>query len=94
VPGVSFALHASYSADADLSKRQRYSVPNALGEKFVFGCRVLVGHTTCLGHECDNFPSSRDGRACDTAVDNVKRPITLHNAQVCPDLSLNPNPRP
>ncbi len=76
--GVYFARDARYSTD------DTYSRPNASGVKHIVQSRVLVG-TYAAGNSGMIEPPMRDGRLCDTTVDNTANPsifVAYHDAQV------------
>ena len=87
--GSYFAVNSSYSADKDLSKKEKYSVPNEDGLKVNIMCRVLVGDF-CRGFDQTQVPDYMKGgsRRFDSTVDNVENPtifVTYNDAQVYPE---------
>jgi len=87
--GCYFARDASYSADLDQDKREKYSPPNPEGFQFVILCRVLVGDY-CRGFEKTTMPDYiADGtRRYDSTVDRKEDPsifVTYHDPQVYPE---------
>jgi serine/threonine protein kinase len=78
--GVYFARDSSYSAD------DTYSRPNALGEKHMFLCRVLVG-AYALGDSGMRMPPALADGVFDTTVNDLNAPsifVVYHDAQVPP----------
>ncbi|XP_076023940.1 protein mono-ADP-ribosyltransferase PARP14-like [Genypterus blacodes] len=82
--GTYFAVKASYSAD------DRFSKPDALGQKSMYVCRVLTGDFT-VGRSGIIVPPDKSSNATeqyDSVVDNAAWPnmfVIFHDSHACPE---------
>lgn len=80
--GVYFAVNANYSANAT------YSPPDPAGNRYVYLCKVLVGHPTVGQQNLRVLPARSGPILYDSATDNPNNPsmyVIFHDTQAYPE---------
>ena len=80
--GVYFAVCSSYSANTT------YSPADASGDRFMYLCKVLVGHATTGKHAMRVLPERAPPLLFDSATDNPAEPtmyIIFNDTQAYPE---------
>ncbi|XP_025094887.1 poly [ADP-ribose] polymerase 14-like isoform X2 [Pomacea canaliculata] len=80
--GVYFAVNSSYSMDPT------YSTADSLGQKYIYQCKVLVGHSTKGSKETKTLPIRQGEIKYDSATNDEKNPqmyVIFHDSQAYPE---------